>query len=243
MRSIFWKEFNSFFSSLIGYMAISVFLILLGLIMFVFPDTSLLNYSYATLDQLFELAPWVFLILIPAITMRTLAEEKQYRTMELLVTQPISIWDIVLGKYFAALAISLLAILPTLIYYYTIYQLGSPQGNLDSGAIFGSYLGLCFLASIFCAIGIFASSLSQNQIVGFLMGALLCFICYTGFQLISNMPIFVGKLDLIIQQIGIASHYRSISRGLVVFHDIFYFIAVSIWFLTATVFIVNRTKS
>ncbi len=235
MLSIYKKELSAFFSGLIGYLAIGVFLLLLGLILFVFPDTSLLNYNFASLDQLFELAPWVFLILIPAITMRSLAEEQQQRTLELLLTYPITPSQIVLGKYFACVSIAVLAIVPTFIYYYTIYELGSPRGNLDSGAIAGSYVGLIFLASIFCAIGIFTSSLSQNQIVGFLTAAVLCFLVHYGFKYLSNLPIFVGKLDNVIQQLGIEHHYRSISRGLVLLPDVVYFVTVAGWFLYSTI--------
>ena len=243
MGSVYRKELAAFFSSLVGYLAIGVFLILLGLVLFVFADTSLLNYNFATLDQLFEIAPWVFLILIPAITMRSLAEERQQRTMELLLTYPLTPTQIVLGKYFACVTIAALAILPTLLYYYTIYELGSPKGNLDSGAIAGSYVGLLFLAGIFAAIGVFASSLSQNQIVGFLAAALLCFLVHYGFQFLSNLPVFVGKLDNIIQQLGIEYHYRSISRGLVLFPDIFYFISVAGWFLYTTILNVKTQQA
>lgn len=243
MGSVYRKELGAFFSSLVGYLAIGVFLILLGLVLFVFADTSLLNYNFATLDQLFEIAPWVFLILIPAITMRSLAEERQQRTMELLLTYPLTPTQIVLGKYFACLTIAALAILPTLLYYYTVYELGSPRGNLDSGAIAGSYVGLLFLAGIFSAIGVFASSLSQNQIVGFLAAAFLCFLVHYGFQFLSNLPVFVGKLDNLIQQLGIEYHYRSISRGLVLFPDIFYFVSVAGWFLYTTILNVKTQQA
>lgn len=243
MYSVYRKELQGFFSSLIGYLTIGVFLLVLGLIMFVFPDTSLLNFSYATLDQLFEIAPWVFLILIPAVTMRALAEERQQRTLELLLTYPLSPTQIVLGKYFASLTIAVLALLPTLLYYYTVYELGSPQGNLDSGAIAGSYLGLVFLAGIFCAIGMFASSLSQNQIIGFLLAATLCFLMHYGFQFVSNLPIFVGRVDNAVQLFGIEQHYRSISRGLIVLADVVYFVSVAAWFLYVTVLRVKAERA
>ena len=235
MLSIYRKELAGFFSSFIGYLAIGVFLLLLGLIMFVFPDTGLLNYNYASLDQLFELAPWVFLILIPAITMRALAEERQQRTLELLLTYPLTPTQIVLGKYFACLTIALLALVPTLIYFYTVYELGSPRGNLDIGGTIGSYIGLSFLAGIFCAIGLFASSLTQNQITGFLLSAILCFLVHYGFEYISDLPVFVGKVDNVLQQLGIEHHYRSVSRGLLVVPDIVYFISVAGWFLYSTI--------
>lgn len=243
MGSLFRKEILGFLSSLIGYLSIGVFLVLLGLVLFVFPDTSLLSYNFATLDQLFEMAPWVFLILIPAITMGSLAEERQQRTLELLLTKPLTPAQIVLGKYFACVALSALAILPTLIYYYTVYELGSPKGNLDSGAIIGSYMGLLFLASIFCAIGMFASSLSQNQIVGFLLAALLCFLVHFGFQYLSNLPVFVGSFDNLVQKLGIEFHYRSISRGLVLIPDVVYFITVAGWFLFTTTLVLKKQRA
>lgn len=242
MTSIFWREFNAFLSGLIGYLVIGVFLVLLGLILFVFPETSLLNYSFASLDQLFDVAPWVFLLLIPAITMRTIAEERQQRTLELLLTQPASPTEIVVGKFLACWALAALALLPTLIYCYTVWELGSPRGNLDSGAIAGSYLGLVFLAGIFCAIGIFASALSQNQIVAFLLAALLCFLLHQGFRYLSALPIFVGRYDNAVQLLGIEAHYRSISRGLVVLSDVVYFVSVAGWFLFASVQIVKRNQ-
>ncbi len=242
MVSIFWREFSAFLSSLIGYLVIGVFLVLLGLIMFVFPDTSLINYNFATLDQLFDIAPWVFLLLIPAITMRTVAEERQQRTLELLLTQPVTTPQIVSGKFLACWALSILALVPTLLYYYTVYELGSPKGNLDSGAIAGSYIGLIALAGIFSAIGVFASTLSQNQIVGFVLAALMCFVVYAGFDYLSGLPIFVGRYDNFVQLLGIEAHYRSISRGLVVLSDVVYFITVAGWFLYASVLVVNRSQ-
>ena len=242
MTGIFWREFGAFLSGLIGYLVIGVFLVLLGLILFVFPDTSLLNYNFATLDQLFDVAPWVFLLLIPAITMRTLAEERQQRTLELLLTQPVTPAGIVVGKFLACWALANLALVPTLIYYYTIYELGSPKGNLDSGAIAGSYIGLIFLAGIFCSIGVFASSLSQNQIVAFLLAALLCFVVHQGFGYLSLLPVFVGRYDNAVQLLGIEAHYRSISRGLIVLSDVVYFVTVAAWFLYASVLILKRTQ-
>jgi len=242
MLTIFLKEINTFFSSLIGYIVVGVFLGILGLIMFVFPDTSLLNYNYATLDQLFDIAPMVFVFLIPAVTMRSFAEENQTGTIELLATRPLSDLQIVLGKYSACLALVVFALLPTVLYYITIYQLGSPKGNLDSGAILGSYLGLVFLAATFTAIGTFASSLTNNQIVGFILATFLCFIFHWGFLFISNLPIFVGQLDDLVQMIGIDYHYASISRGVVDTRDVIYFLSVIVVFLTMTVTSLERRK-
>ena len=242
MLTIFLKEINTFFSSLIGYIVVGVFLGILGLIMFVFPDTSLLNYNYATLDQLFDIAPMVFVFLIPAVTMRSFAEEIQTGTIELLTTRPLTDLQIVLGKFFACLALVVFALLPTLLYYYTVHQLGIPQGNLDSGAIMGSYLGLIFLAGTFVAIGIFASSLTNNQIVGFILATFLCFIFHWGFFFFSKLPVFVGKVDDIVQMIGIDSHYMSISRGVVDTRDLIYFISVIGIFVAMTVTSLERRK-
>ncbi len=242
MLTIFFKEINTFFSSLIGYIVVGVFLGILGLIMFVFPDTSLLNYNYATLDQLFDIAPMVFAFLIPAVTMRSFAEENQTGTIELLATRPLTDLQIVLGKYFASLALVVFALLPTLLYYYTVYQLGSPKGNLDSGAIMGSYIGLIFLAGTFVSIGVFASSLADNQIVGFILATFLCLIFYWGFYFFSKLPIFVGRVDDIVQMIGIDHHYASISRGVIDTRDIVYFISVIGIFVAMTVTSLERRK-
>jgi ABC-2 type transport system permease protein len=242
MRSIFLKEVNAFFSSLIGYIVIGVFLAILGLVMFVFPDTSVLEYEFASLNQLFDMAPIIFLFLIPAITMRTFAEEHQSGTIELLATRPVSDWHIIFGKYLACLLLVAFALLPTLLYYYTIYQLGEPVGNLDGGAIAGSYIGLFFLAGAFIAIGLLASSLSDNQIVAFILATFLCFLLYYGFNFFSRMPVLAGKADDIVQMFGIDYHYRSVSRGLLDTRDIVYFFSVIALFLMLTLVSVERRK-
>ena len=242
MLSQFLKEVNAFFSSLIGYIVIGVFLVIMGLVMFVFPDTSLLNSNYASLDQLFEVAPMIFVFLIPAITMRLLAEEQQAGTIELLVTRPVTDLQIILGKYFASLLLIAFALLPAWLYYYTVYQLGSPQGNLDSGAILGSYIGLFFLAAAFAAIGLFASSLSANQIVAFIVAAFLCFFIHWGFDFLSRLPVFVGKVDDVVQMFGIDYHYASISRGLIDTRDIVYFLSLIALFIMMTVVSLERRK-
>ena len=242
MLSIFLKEINAIFSSLIGYIVIGVFLIMMGLIMWVFPDFSILNYSYATLDQLFSIAPFIFLFLIPAITMRSFAEEQQSGTIELLATRPLSDWAIILGKYLACVVLVLFSLLPTILYYYSVYQLGSPPGNLDSGAILGSYLGLALLAAAYVAIGIFASSLTNNQIVSFVLAVFLCFFVHLGFYFLSSLPIFVGKVDDVIQMLGIDYHYNSISRGLLDSRDLVYFLSIIAIFLVFTKTSLERRK-
>ncbi len=234
MLSIFYKEINTFFSSLIGYVVIGTFLVIMGLMMFVFPDYSILSYKFATLDQLFGVAPMIFIFLIPAITMRSLAEEQQAGTMELLVTRPISNWQIVLGKYFACLMLVIIALLPTLLYYWTVHELGSPKGNLDSGAIAGSYFGLLLLAAAFISIGIFSSALTKNQIVAFIIATFLCFIFYWGFLFISTLPSFVGRLDTTIQMMGIDYHYESMSRGIIDTRDLLYFFSFISFFIILT---------
>jgi ABC-2 type transport system permease protein len=242
MFSIFQKEINTFFSSLIGYIVIAVFLILTGLLLWVFPDTSLLNQNFATLDQLFDLAPMIFMFLIPAVTMRTFSEEHQTGTIEFLTTKPLKDWEIILGKYFACVLLVAFALLPTLVYYVTIYQLGSPKGNLDSGAIAGSYIGLLLLGAVFTAIGIFASSLTNNQIIAFLLAAFLCFFVHWGFDFISRLPIFIGNGDDIVQMFGVDYHYRSISRGIVDSSDIIYYLSIIALFLLLTRFVLERRK-
>ncbi|PSR11979.1 MAG: gliding motility-associated ABC transporter permease subunit GldF [Bacteroidetes bacterium] len=234
MLSIFRKEINLFFSSLIGYIVVGVFLVILGLFLFVFPDTSILNYGFASLDPLFSMAPNIFVFLIPAITMRTFAEEQQSGTIELLLTRPISDWQIIGGKYFASLALVVFALLPTVLYYYTVYQLGAPVGNLDSGGILGSYIGLLFLAAGFVAIGVFASAVTQNQIVAFLLATAICFWFFWGFDYFSRLPIFVGKGDDWVQMMGMLYHYDSLSRGVLDSRDVVYFLSLTglFWFLS-----------
>ncbi len=235
MWTLFKKEINSFFNSLIGYMVISIFVLILGLMLWVFPDFSILNYNYASLEQLFALAPFIFLFLIPAVTMRSFSEEMQSGTLEMLLTKPITEWGIVTGKFLAAFSLSVIALLPTLLYYYSIYRLGSPVGNIDSGAVLGSYVGLLFLAAGFSSIGIFTSSLFRNQIVAFLAASALCFIFYFGFYFISKLPVFFGKSDDMVQRIGMDYHYEALSKGLIDLRDVIYYISLICLFLFLTV--------
>lgn len=242
MLSIFRKEINLFFSSLIGYIVMGVFLVILGLFLFVFPDTSLLSASFASLDPLFTLAPNIFVFLIPAITMRTFAEEQQSGTIELLVTRPISDWQIITGKYLASLVLVVFALIPTVLYYYTVYELGAPRGNLDSGGIIGSYIGLLFLAAGFVAIGVFASAITKNQIVAFLLATALCFWCFWGFDYLSRLPVFVGKGDDIVQMMGMLYHYDSLSRGVLDSRDVIYFFSIGGFFLFLSMLALERRK-
>jgi ABC-2 type transport system permease protein len=242
MTAIFFKEINAFFSSLIGYIVIGVFLVIMGLVLWVFPDYSVIDGNYATLDTLFAMAPLIFMFLIPAVTMRSFAEERQSGAIELLVTRPVTDWQIVAGKFLACLVLVLFALLPTVLYYFSIYQLGAPKGNLDSGGILGSYIGLLFLASAFVAIGVFASSLTSNQIVAFVLATFLCFFTYLAFDYLSRLPVFFGKTDDIVQSFGIAYHYNSVSRGVLDTRDLTYFISISALFLAATVLSLGRRK-
>jgi ABC-2 type transport system permease protein len=242
MLSIFWKEINAFFSSLIAYLVVAVFLVLTGLFMWVFTDSSIIDYNYASLDPLFSLAPFIFLFLIPAITMRSFAEEKQRGTIEFLFTKPLSDYNIILGKYFANLCLVIFALLPTLLYFYSVYQLGSPKGNLDIGAIIGSYIGLAFLAASFVAIGMFASALTDNQIVAFIVGAFLCFVFFMAFGYLADMPVFIGNIDAFIEKVGIETHYNAMSKGAIDSRDVIYFLGLIVVFVTASFTVVTTKK-
>ncbi len=242
MLSVFQKEINAFFSSILGYIVIGVFLVIMGLVMWVFPESSILDYNYATLDQLFNIAPLIFMFLIPAITMRSFAEEQQNGTIELLSTKPIREMEIILGKFFANLVLLIFALIPTLLYYYTVHELGSPKGNLDAGAIIGSYIGLILLGACFVAIGLFASSLTNNQIVSFILATFLCFFFYWVFDFMSLLPVFIGKIDDVVQMLGINYHYVSISRGVIDSRDVIYFISLVAVFLMMTQVSLERRK-
>lgn len=238
MIQVFAKEFNSFLNSLIAYMVIGVFLTGIGLLMWVFPDTSVLEYGFADMDTLFSMGPYVFIFLVPAITMKSFAEEKKLGTLELLLTKPLSDWDVVLGKFLAAFALVLLALAPTVIYYISIYKLGNPVGNIDSAGVWGSYIGLALLAMIFCAIGLLASSLTTNQIVSFILAAFLCFLIYTGFDSLATF----GNNALLIKQLGILYHYDSLSKGLIDSRDVVYFISVTAFMLVITKTIIGSRQ-
>jgi ABC-2 type transport system permease protein len=226
MIQILLKEFNSYLNSLIAYVVIGVFLTGMGLLVWVFPETSVLDFGYADMDTLFSLGPYVLLFLIPAITMRSFAEERKAGTMELLLTKPLSDTDILVGKFLASFLLVLVALLPTAIYYASIRQLGNPVGNIDTPGVIGSYVGLALLGGVFCAVGILASSITSNQIVSFITAAFLCFIFFTGFDSISTLPAFSDHA-LAIQQWGILYHYRSVSRGLIDSRDVVYFLSVT----------------
>jgi len=224
MIRVFAKEFNSYLNSLIAYLVISVFLTGIGLLLWVFPETSVLDYGFADMDTLFSMGPYVFIFLIPAITMKSFAEEKKLGTMELLLTKPLTDWGIVLGKFLAAFGLTLISLIPTLIYYFSIYRLGNPVGNIDTAGVIGSYIGLALLASVFCAIGICASSLTTNQIVSFILAAFFCFIFYNGFDSLSTLT---TDSALLIKQLGILYHYEALSKGLIDSRDVIYFLSLT----------------
>ena len=227
------KEWRQFFSSLTGYIAIVIFLLLMGLFLFVFPASSILDFGYATLDNFFSLAPFVMLFLVPTITMRSIADEYKSGTFELLKTLPISSARIVWGKYFGCLLVVAIALIPTIIYAISIQQL-SARGGIDVGATIGSYIGLLMLGAVYTAVGICTSSFTNNTVVAFILAAFFCFFLYSGFNAISNIPLFNAGADYYIEMLGIDFHYRSISRGVIDTRDIVYFLALIVLFMLVT---------
>ncbi|MBN1337838.1 MAG: gliding motility-associated ABC transporter permease subunit GldF [Bacteroidales bacterium] len=234
MLVLFRKELSAFLSSLIGYVVIVVFLLINGLFLWVLPAASNIPaYGYANLDGLFSISPFVFLFLIPAITMRFFADENKSGTIEILMTKPITDLEIILAKYFAGLVLVVVSLLPTLVYFYSVYKLGLPQGNIDSGATWGSYIGLLFLGASFVAAGVFSSSVTDNQIVSFILAAFVCAFLYAGFEFIYSFEWF-GGADLIVKNLGMSTHYASLSRGVIDTRDVLYFISLMVFFLLLT---------
>ena len=231
MYSLFSKEIKVFLNSLIGYFVIGVFLTLTGLFLWIFPMSyNILDRGFSDMGGLFALAPIVFLLLVPAVTMRSFAEERRVGTIEILLTMPLSYTKVILAKYFASVVLVIIAILPTLIYFLSIYFLGYPKGNIDYGAMWGSYIGLVFLGATFAAIGIFCSLLTDSQIVSFILSVLISFIVWMGFDFIYSFDIF-GSFGQVIKWFGVDHHYASISRGVVDTRDILYFVSVIMMFL------------
>ncbi len=241
MFTLYKKEISSFFTSLMGYLTIIVFLVLTGLMLWVFHTSfNVLDYKYAGLDGLFLLGPFLYLFLIPAITMRMFAEEKRNGTMELLLTKPLSEFTIIFAKFLAGLTLVVISLIPTVIYYWAVYRLGDPVGNIDTGSVIGSYIGLLFLGAAFVAIGLFASSLTNNQIVAFIVAALLCVFCYLGFE--SLYALVHGRFALMLRSLGFQSHYESISRGVVDTRDVVYFLSAITLFLMLTRMVLQSRK-
>ena len=233
MITLMLKEVNEFLNSLIAYVALSVFLVGVGMVMWLFPDTNIVDYGYATLEPVFTVGPYLFLFLVPAITMRSFAEEKRTGTLELLYTLPFRPSHIIIGKYLAAMVLVIFALLPTFLYYFSVYQMGNPTGNLDTSGIIGSYLGLLLLGSVFVSIGIFCSAITENQIVSFVVAAALSFMIYQGFEAIAAIDVW-GVWSYYLEQLGIMFHYSSISRGVLDAKDLAYFVGVTIFFLLMT---------
>jgi ABC-2 type transport system permease protein len=236
------KEISSFLSSLIGYIVITVFLLINGLFLWVFEgDFNIFGMGYANLDGLFMIAPFVFLFLIPAITMRLFSEEKKSGTMELILTKPLTELEIVMAKFLSGLILVIFSLLPTLVYFFSVYYLGLPKGNIDLGGMWGSYIGLLFLGASFVAIGMFASTLTDNQIVSFIIAVFLCGFLYVGFDFIYSFDLF-GKVDLLIKSLGINDHYISMSRGVLDTRDMIYFLGIIALFVLLSKFSIERRK-
>ena len=242
MLAILRKEINGFFSSLTGYIVIIIFLLINSLFMWIFPgEWNILDSGYAGLDTLFFLSPWVFLFLVPSVTMKMIAEEKRLGTIELVYTKPVSERGIVYGKYLASVLLVLLALLPAVVYFISVWLLGETPGNLDRGATIGAFTGLFFLASVYAAAGIFASSLTDNQVVAFIIAIVICFLLYMGFDSFAYLP-GLKEVDEVVIRLGINEHYKSISRGVIDIRDIAYFLAVIGLFTELTIFSLQSRK-
>lgn len=238
MKSLFLKEINAFFGNLLGYLILALFLVAMGLIVWVFPETSVLDYGYADLEPLFTYTPYVFTFLIPALSMRAIAEEKRNHTWELLQTSPLSLLEIILAKYFALLVLVFLAVLPTLIYYFSILQLGDPTGNLDQASFFGSWIGLLMIGAVFSAVGIFSSALTSQQVVAFVLGVFMCFVIYFGFSALAELN--VGNIAYWVEELSLSFHYMNLSRGVVDSGDLFFMLGMIWLFLGLSVLVLRK---
>jgi len=239
MIALYKKEISVFFSSIIGYLIVGLFLLINSLIMWHdISEINILDNAYANMDSLFSIAPLIFLVFIPAVSMRVFAEEFNAGTIETLMTKPITAFNIVFAKYLAVLSLILISIIPTIIYVVSIYFLGEIIGNLDLASIVGSYIGLILLSSIFSAISVYASSLSSNQIVAFILAIIICSFFYFGLDLLSQVPLLLS-VDLVIQKIGISFHYNMLSKGLIKLSDFVYFISVSLLVIKLTVGVIK----
>ena len=225
MFNIYLKEINSFLGSLIAYIVITVFLVAMGLLVWVFPETNVIDYGYAGMETFFSMAPFVLMFLIPAITMKMLAEESNTGTIEILIVKPVTKLQIILGKYFAAFTLVVFAISPTIIYYFSLYQLSSPVGNIDTAGITGSFIGLFLLSSVFCALGILTSAFSKNQIISFIIATFLSFILFTGLNSLAGINVW-SELSLPLSKLSLEYHYNAMSKGLLDSRNIIYFITV-----------------
>ncbi len=243
MISLFFKEIKSFFGSITGYVVVIVFLLVNSLFMWIIPsqDLNILERGYADLETLFVMAPWIFLFLIPAITMRVFSEEKKSGTIELLLVRPLSDMQVILAKYFAGVILVLVSLLPTLVYFFSVYQLGYPRGNMDMGGTWGSFIGLFFLAAIYVSIGVFSSSLTSNQVVAFIVSVLLSFIVFMGFESISSLA-GTTTIESLLRNFGINEHYKSMSRGVIDSRDVIYFLGSITFFILLTKTVLESRK-
>ena len=241
MKSIVLREIKSFFGSPIGYMVIAVFLIGNSLFLWVFEgEHNILNSGFADLSPFFTLAPWILIFLIPAVTMRSFSDEKKQGTLELLLTKPLSIWQIVNGKFLGSMLLIVMAIIPTFIYVKVISSLGMPEDKIDMGSTMGSYFGLLFLIAAYSAIGIFTSTLSENQIVAFIVAVFLCFFFYFGFE---SMATIVPSFQSLISGLGMQNHFKSMGRGVIDTRDVVYFMSITVLFLSFTAYNLKSIKS
>jgi ABC-2 type transport system permease protein len=237
--TIFKKETAQYLTKPVGYIALAVFFMAMWLFCWVFPSTSFLEYGFAEMGSFFQVAPYIFLFLVPAFTMRLFAEEYKSGTFELLITKPITDLKIVFGKYFSAWFLVLLALLFTTVFFYSLYNMANPVGNIDVSGIFGSYLGLWLLAGVFCSIGIFASAITDNQIIAFILSFVLCYIFYDGTNQLASIAAFSGSFSYFLQNIGLYNHYESLGRGVVDSRDIFYFLSLILLFIFFTVIVLK----
>ena len=241
MKAILLKELKSFFGSPIGYMVVAIFLLLNGLFLWVFDgDYNILNSGFADLSPFFTISPWILIFLVPAVTMRSFSDEKKQGTLELLLTKPLSLWQIVNGKFLGAILLIFIAIIPTFIYAFVISGLGMPVGNIDWSSTLGSYFGLLFLSASYTAIGVFTSTLSENQIVAFILSVFLCFFFYYGFDGMAN---YMPNMEDLISSFGINIHFKSMSRGVLDTRDLIYFVSLTVLFLSLTVFKLKSVKA
>jgi len=241
MYAVFKRELFSLLNSLMAYITIGVFLLAAGLLLWFFPDTSILDYGYAEMTGFFSLAPFLFMFLIPAISMRSFAEERREGTYILLATRPLTDWQIIMAKYLACFVLVLFALIPTLIYYYTIKKLAMPGSAIDTGAIIGSYIGLLFLGAAFTSIGVFASSITKNQVIAFAVAVFLCFMVYNGFDAMAKMELLSGLQNLFVF-LSVNEHYQSVSRGVLDSRDVIYFLSMTLFFLLLTRFAIGGRK-
>ena len=242
MFAIIKKEIQSFFASPIGYLVIAVYLIANGLFLWVFKsEFNIFNSGFSDLNGYYFLAPWIFLFLIPAITMKSFSEEQKQGTLELLLTKPVSLNTLVLGKFFGSFILMLIALIPSILYVITIYELGNPKGNIDLGSTAGAYIGLIGIALVYTAIGIFTSTLTNNQIVAFISAAVMAFVMYFGFELFAELDV-LGTSGVFIEQLGLKSHFNSISRGVIDTRDLIYFVSVAALFLYVSKLTLTQKK-